>query len=152
MQQRAGHTLTTIGNVGDPTLEDLKASVAANPADPVAHRDLGQLLYESLEFEEALQFFARALELDPSDAESSFWIGRVHFGHYQDLPAALPHLEYAVRLDPEYATARWLLARVQKQLGLVEHLEEHAQALDRAGKREWAQAIRGRIRPSRTEP
>lgn len=134
--------LTVIGMVDDPTLDELRSRVAGGTADAAAYRDLGQALYESLEFEEALHAFARAIELDPTDAESHFWIGRVHFGHFQELERALGYFETAVRLDPEYATARWLLARVLKQLGQTADLEEHAAALDRAGKREWAAAIR----------
>lgn len=135
-------TSTGIGKVDDPTLDELRARAAAEPGNAAAQRELGQALYERLEFEEALQAFAGTIALDPADAEAHFWIGRVHFGHFQDLERSLCYFEAAVRSDPGHATARWLLARVLKQLGRAAGLEAHAAELDRAGKREWAAAIR----------
>ena len=56
--------------------------------------------------------------------------------------AAVLLFSRALRDERGYTTARWLLGRVLKQLGRTDTLEEHARALEAAGKREWAATLR----------
>jgi TolB-like protein len=65
---------------------------------------------------EARAWAERSLELDPLDPFCNLVMGRVHWLH-GDLEASLPWLERAIRLNPNYAQARYSLAWTETLLG-----------------------------------
>jgi tetratricopeptide (TPR) repeat protein len=65
---------------------------------------------------EARAWAERSLELDPLDPFCNLVMGRVHWLN-ADLEASLPWLERAIRLNPNYAQAKYSLAWTETLLG-----------------------------------
>ncbi|MGB3544619.1 CsgG/HfaB family protein [Rubrivirga sp.] len=58
-----------------PTRADLEARVAENPSDVEALRDLGALLTLEEQYGPALGAFSQALEIDPNDGQTLYFVG-----------------------------------------------------------------------------
>ena len=61
-------------------LPELRAAVAANPADALAQDSLGVALGESGQVDEAAAAFREAIRLDPRRGEAHFHLGVVQIG------------------------------------------------------------------------
>jgi tetratricopeptide (TPR) repeat protein len=89
-------------------IEELTQALKLDPNYTAAHTSLGSALLLAGRSDEALSHYAAALQLDPS-AKSQRDLG-IALLYLKRLPAAIEHLEEAVRLAPASAPAHEFLA------------------------------------------
>lgn len=112
-----------------------------------AHLNLGTLLFEQGNREEAATCYRRAAELSPANALAHFNLGSVldELGRTQE---ARHHLRQAVRCDPTYADAHYNLACVCEKLGdLAEARRQWRRYLELDPHSPWAEHARRRLAP-----
>lgn len=93
----------------------LERAVAASPDSAFLHRDLARIAVETGNDEEALTRTARALALDPRDAESWALQGRLK-ARRGEVEAGLDDLRRAARLDPGLADVAGTIAALEAEL------------------------------------
>ena len=76
---------------------------------------------------EAYEFARKGVELDPSDANAHYTMGRVHFWVNRDPVAAIPDFQTALSLNPSFALVENMLARCCAHTGRAEDAILHAQ-------------------------
>ncbi len=81
-----------------------------NPNDAQAHTGMGKALYLQGRGREALEYLQRALQLKPSD-EAHYYTG-LSLRQTGQRPAAIPHLQAALRFNPDHAKAHGNLGLV----------------------------------------
>jgi tetratricopeptide (TPR) repeat protein len=89
-----------------------------------ALRNLAKVLGWAGKYEEADQLALRVVGLLPEDSEAQGMAGYVH-QRRGDLDAALRYYEEAVRLNPDYVRAHYLLASCARQAGDRSRAERH---------------------------
>ncbi|HEY1205754.1 MAG: DUF5107 domain-containing protein [Bryobacteraceae bacterium] len=94
----------------------LKAAVAHNEADAVAHALLGDLYFYSLETDQAIAEWRKALALEPNLPALHRNLGRALLDVKKDPVAALSVLQEGRRLDPEDREIEEALTRLGKAL------------------------------------
>ena len=114
------------------SLAQKHVQLALRSPTPAAHRVAASLRMQELQYEEAINEAERAIALDPNDAKSQFWMGRVLI--YSGRSAeAIQYLKGATRLNP-YSPGGYLW-----NLGLahfcLEQFEEAVTLLERAQER-----------------
>ena len=85
-------------------LKGLRASVLDSPEDPLHHFQLARFFARQGFDREALNGFARVLELNPEDLRSHNHVGSILLKNKQP-SAALNHFERALRLGPTFVPA-----------------------------------------------
>ena len=94
---------------------ELAAWAKANPRSHAGAFWMGRLLIVERDWEKASDWFERAVELEPRDAPSHFWLGNAYGEQAQRASKlrqpflakkVLREFERAVQLDPEYVDAR----------------------------------------------
>jgi tetratricopeptide (TPR) repeat protein len=101
--------------------EVLRAAVAYNDADAVAHALLGDLYLYSLDADKAIAELRRALALNPGLPALQCNLGRALLDVKRDPLAALPELLEARRLDPEDRQISEALVRLGEALPAAVH-------------------------------
>lgn len=91
-------------------------SLRANPTDPVAHNELGALLFQRDFPKDAREEFEKALELDEKFYPAWFNIGLIHLSD-QHLRSAERAFKKAVKLKPGYGEAHFHLGLVYEMQG-----------------------------------
>ena len=96
-----------------------RSALEQNQNDFDANLFLGVLLRQDREFEEALTYLSRAVQLRPRDQYARYHVAAVYtsLGKLQD---ALPLLEHVAKEFPEFSEARVLLAWVYYRLNRKE--------------------------------
>jgi tetratricopeptide (TPR) repeat protein len=105
----------------DAALDALNRSIAANEEIGEAYyRRALVLMVEHENVERALDDLQRAVQLDPSDEESFYWLGRAYLVD-QDYEEALQAFQEAIRLrGGNYAEARFYQGLAEEALDLIE--------------------------------
>ncbi len=100
----------------DFTLELVAHALRADPLSPVQNENFGWSLFEAGRFDEALAYFEKSIELEPS-----FSFGYMALGGYWrakgDLEAAVEAYRKALSLSPENPLLRRNLGNLLAQLG-----------------------------------
>lgn len=103
---------------GDEALALLKEKAADHAADGRYQYALGATAFDLGKNAEAEPAFLKAVELDPANAESLFFLGSIALGS-NDVPGALKHLQKYVAVaapaSPNLQTAKALLATLKKK-------------------------------------
>ena len=103
---------------GDEALALLKEKAAEHQQDGRYQYALGATAFDLGKNAEAEPAFLKAAELDPTNAESLFFLGSIALGS-NDVPGALKHLQKFVSVapptSPNLATAKALLATLKKK-------------------------------------
>ena len=94
----------------------LSHTLEVNPHSGLAHSNLGEVLMNSGEVEQAVVHFREAAAQNPNSAQTRSNLGSA-LGQTGHLEESVEHLSEAVRLDPEYARARMNLASAYAGLG-----------------------------------
>lgn len=129
----------------EKAVEWLELSLAINPTDGIAHRELGKALLALGQREEALVHLQRSLEYVELDWNTYMYIGDTHFrlGEYRPAIAAL---NFAADLNPSAPRPYLLLARTSSALGRHEDaLNYMRKAVELAAGRANAPAYRWRL-------
>lgn len=120
-----------------------------NPRWVEPHINLGTLLYEQGDREEAARCYERAVALEPANPLAHFNLGSV-LDELGQLPRAREHLRRAVELKPDYADAHYNLALVAEKLGTHGEARRHwRRYLQLDPHSPWADYARQRLASSR---
>lgn len=114
--QTQGSVPATPAGVVDPMVLQqnearLKSALAANPKDENALIQLGNLYYDSGRFRDAVDYYGRALELDPrnvavrTDRGTSYW-------NLSQADAAIAEFQKSLEVDPSHAQTLYNLGVV----------------------------------------
>jgi tetratricopeptide (TPR) repeat protein len=95
--------------------QQFAAALLENPYDAHSEYELGEIAFLRSRWQDALQHYARAAQLQPTLVDVQVAIGKVlaQLGQPEE---ATKHLLEAVRLDPENASAHYRLAQVYRAL------------------------------------
>lgn len=94
----------------------LSHTLEVNPRSGLAHSNLGDVLMDAGQIEEAVGHFREAVAQNPTSAQSRNNLGSA-LGQTGHLDEAVEHLLESVRLDPEYGRAHMNLASAFIGLG-----------------------------------
>lgn len=83
------------------TVKTLEDQAAQNPQDPQPALNLANLFYDNRRFQEATNWYQKALKLDPNNVNARTDLGTAYFniGQVQD---ALAQYNQSLRLDPKH--------------------------------------------------
>lgn len=83
------------------TIKTLEDQAAQNPQDPEAALRLANLFYDNQRFQEAADWYEKALKLDPTNVNARTDLGTAYFnlGRAQD---ALAEYDQTLKLDPRH--------------------------------------------------
>ncbi len=95
---------------------EYKAALEVNPFDEQAECRLGDIAFQSADFNEALGRYTRAVKLQPGDPEANMGLAKVLIAMDQPQKAE-PLLDHAIQLDPTSAVAHFRLSTVYRQEG-----------------------------------
>ena len=95
----------------DEKLQRRRRAVNQNPGDAAAVRRLGQMYFDVGKWEEALEWFVKAIHIDPKDGLAHLYCGaaRRQLGDHEN---ALNHLKEAEFLAPDYLDPKLELLRL----------------------------------------
>jgi tetratricopeptide (TPR) repeat protein len=103
-----------------------QAALAANPDSWLAHNNLGSVLLERGQLDEAMGHFQRALEFQPGYSTAHYNLGGV-LRQKGQLDEAMAHFRKAVEIQPEYSMAHYNLGEILRQKGQVDEAIAHFQ-------------------------
>jgi tetratricopeptide (TPR) repeat protein len=97
-------------------LEFYKKAIETNPKDESSYYQLGEILLERDEYDEAITNFKKALELNPENVNTYNELGRCYYRqkNFQD---ALTAYEKAIEIDANYYIAIYNIGLVENSLG-----------------------------------
>jgi tetratricopeptide (TPR) repeat protein len=98
-----------------------------HPSPAEIHINLGQVYLKGRQYDQALNEFFKARELNPKSAQPLTWIGQA-YEEKGDLETARQYYKKAVTLVPTYIRAQDYLARVYMALGKPELAATHLKA------------------------
>ena len=100
----------------EEAVKEYQLAIRLKPDEAELHRSLGLLHFLDNSLDKAREAFAKALDLDPGNARSLYFMGRLLVTKQQ--PAeAVPFLEAALRFDPNLVEARPNLGKAYLRLG-----------------------------------
>jgi tetratricopeptide (TPR) repeat protein len=100
-------------------ISEYQQAVQAAPNDPTTHFKLGDYLWQSGKFEEAIVALQHGVGLDPHNAAAYYQLGDCYV-NLADPKKALPFLTEAARLDPDLDAAYKDLGKVYYDQGSFE--------------------------------
>ena len=96
--------------------QELKAAVDANPNGPEENIQLANFLFDNHRFQEAINYYQKALRLDPRNVNVIVDVGVAYF-NLQNYQEAEKYFQRALEIDPEQPNALYNLGIVRAQLG-----------------------------------
>jgi tetratricopeptide (TPR) repeat protein len=106
-----------------------RATIAKNPISWLAHNNLGYILRQKGQVDEAIVQYQKALEIDPGYANAHYNFGNALFQKGR-MDEAMEHYQKALEIQPQYAEAHNNLGNVLRQKGRVdEAIIEYQKAL-----------------------
>ncbi len=111
-------------------VDALTKALEVQPLDPEYHANTGRLYgywartVDPSKFEQAVEFYERALQLAPRDAVYRNELGRVYFeaAQYEE---AIRQLQLSLEIDPEFAPTHYNLGLAYLKLGENDKAKEH---------------------------
>jgi tetratricopeptide (TPR) repeat protein len=129
-QSISDNELEARGQLLQAGVEALAKALELQPLDPEYNANTGKLYgywartVDPSKFEQAVEFYERALQLSPHDA--IYWneLGRVYFhaGRYEE---AMQQLQLSLEIDPKFSATHYNLGLVYLKLGEKNKAEEH---------------------------
>jgi tetratricopeptide (TPR) repeat protein len=96
-----------------------RATIAKNPISWLAHNNLGYVLRQNGQVDEAIIQYQKALEIDPEYAKAHYNLGNALFQKGR-VDEAMEHYQKALKIQPQYAEAHNNLGNVLRQKGRVD--------------------------------
>ncbi|HHT9118798.1 MAG TPA: tetratricopeptide repeat protein, partial [Candidatus Hypogeohydataceae bacterium YC38] len=84
--------------------------------DAVEYFNQGNMAYREGKYDEAVESFKKALELNPTDASSHFGLGNSYFLK-RNYEKAITHYKEVIKLRPDYAKVHYALGLAYKRVG-----------------------------------
>ncbi len=106
---------------GDPANAEkcFLTAIKYNPKYAIGYRTMGWLKRSAGQYEEALQWARKALELAPTDLETLLLLSLIHMDERR-FTVAISTLQRAIELGPDYGRAYYNLGAVYMKLGVLE--------------------------------
>ncbi len=104
--------------------EALKAASAVDATNARVWYSLGLAHFDGGGQQAALGDFQHAIQIDPDDADSHYFLGTIDLG-LKDYEHAIAEFETALRLSPLHASAQFGLARALQRAGMADKSREH---------------------------
>jgi tetratricopeptide (TPR) repeat protein len=124
---RAGDAFLAADNDPIGAIARYRQAVQLNPANAVAHSNLGGLLVTQGQVGEGVAHLEEALRLDPENPSAHYNLGMLQF-RQGDAKGAIEHLSATVRGDPNIAGAQRVLGGLLCQRGDLEEGKAHLEA------------------------
>jgi tetratricopeptide (TPR) repeat protein len=124
----------------DNELDEARRAVEQRPDDGVAWQDLGALLLEYDELDEAAQAFAKAAELRPREAEPLIDLAHSRFAT-GDVSSALASIREAVEREPRNASALFSAVELARRAGRPDEALEAARRIVEANPEDAVAAL-----------
>lgn len=121
-------TILLYNNKNEEATQFLMRASRLAPDLAIGHYLAGIAYYRQELMQDAQRMFARALQLDPGNAEAFFYLANIE-GLTGDYARALKHYAAAVKIKPELADAHYNMARLYAETGRI---PEAARSYDRA--------------------
>jgi tetratricopeptide (TPR) repeat protein len=123
--------LLLAGPPGPTTLDDARREfeeeLTIDPGSAAAEYELGEMARQARHWDQAIEHFARAAQLEPEFTETFIGLGKslVSAGRAQD---AVAPLENAVKLEPRNPNAHYQLSFAYRRLGRAEEAQKELAA------------------------
>jgi tetratricopeptide (TPR) repeat protein len=101
-----------------------QAALTANPNAWLAHNNLGKVLFEQGQVDEAMVHYQRALEIHPDYATGHYNLGGALLQKGQ-VDQAIAEFQKALEIQPNYSMAHYHLGEVFRQKGQVDEAIAH---------------------------
>jgi tetratricopeptide (TPR) repeat protein len=105
---------------------EYKAALAVNPFDEESERRLGEIAAERGDQKEAYEYYSRALQLQPNDAEANIDLAKLISISQPEKAEAL--LQRALQLDPTIAVAHYRLSILYRNAGRTADAQHELEA------------------------
>ena len=86
-------------------------------------KNTGLTLVMINKYDSAIEYYSKALAIDPNDAECYYWLAIAYSGK-EDLPQALNNFNKAIELDPKYIEAYTMRSELHRKMGNKDLAEE----------------------------
>jgi cytochrome c-type biogenesis protein CcmH/NrfG/ribosomal protein L40E len=123
-QNNSAAQTTEDEHVHAPTETEIKAvadKLAANPNDETLNIQMGNMLFDSGRYDEAIPYYKKALSINPNNPDVIVDLGVCYFNQ-KDYVAAKQQFELANKLDPNHVNALYNLGVVSVQNGDINAL------------------------------
>ncbi|MGH9403871.1 MAG: tetratricopeptide repeat protein [Terriglobia bacterium] len=100
----------------DEALKEFQQAIGADPRNAGAAYEIGEIYRRRGQIEQATLYFSSAAKINPRLEDAQVALARALIS-LQKPVEALPHLRVAIQLNPQNATAHFLLAEVYKAQG-----------------------------------
>lgn len=104
-------------------IQSVRAQLSANPNNAALNVEMGNLLFDSDRFAEAIPYYEKALSLEPNNADVVVDLGVSYF-YMKDYPKAEQLFNRALKIDPDHINALYNLGVVALQLQKIDQLME----------------------------
>ncbi|MGB7620914.1 MAG: tetratricopeptide repeat protein [Terriglobia bacterium] len=85
----------------EPTIAAMKAEAEKNPASLEKVSQLANFLYDNKRYKEAIEWYEKALKLDPKNVDIETDLGTAYY-YVGDSSSALNHFDNSLRVDPRH--------------------------------------------------
>lgn len=85
----------------DPTIAAMKADAEKNPTSLEKTAQLANFLYDNKRFKDAIEWYEKALKLDPKNPDVETDLGTAYY-YVGDFNSALSHFDSSLRIDPRH--------------------------------------------------
>jgi len=115
---RIGEMLSSVSGTVDRNAaeQEYKAALAENPFDEKSQCRLGEIAFARVDLKSAFEYYSRALQLQPDDADANLGLGKTLTLMNQP-GKAQARLEHAAQLEPFNAVTHYRLSVVYRNLG-----------------------------------
>ena len=112
-----GRALNELDRRGEAMAAFESAAALESPSSPRRHFLRAEVLVLRGEWEAALAAFGQATRVAPRDPVPHYRMARLYDQELKDKESAIAHLQWALRLSPDYTGARLALARLYGEQG-----------------------------------
>jgi cytochrome c-type biogenesis protein CcmH/NrfG len=85
----------------EPTIAAMKAEIEKSPASLEKITQLANFLYDNKRFKDAIEWYEKALKLDPKNPDVETDLGTAYY-YVGDFNSALSHFDSSLRIDPRH--------------------------------------------------
>jgi tetratricopeptide (TPR) repeat protein len=103
-----------------------QAALTGNPNSWLAHNNLGSVLFERGQTNEAMAHFEKAVEIEPGYSTAHYNLGGA-LREKGQIDEAIVHFQKALEIQPEYSMAHYNLGQILRQKGQVDEAIAHFQ-------------------------
>ena len=117
---KKGHTFLREKKLDD-ALREFERAAQLSPETALAHYWVGMTDYYKKEFEKAIAQFKKVLEIEPKNYRALAMIGRILALNKSKIDQAITYLNDSLSINPDFAEARFDLARIYALKGDMKH-------------------------------